>query len=260
MINASTIQNMAVPQTFFNSNELLPEPIEYKRNGKKGNHDDRRSRARREKFQDEKRSGKRSEKRSIERSENHGPSNSSHPSSQLIKVPTTEIAVYITPALTSLYKSITIKFTKSYISQVPNLILTHKLYYKNSMNLNKVTKTLVSGCLLEIHSPLFQHQICHNDSTICLPSELDPESITSILDYLHGFQLQMPPEDAADDLYAAAAYFRLYQLKFGIMRKFSVVISIGQFKAIDEFVSTLPTPKVYGGSVVVEFVGDLPHL
>lgn len=64
--------------------------------------------------------------------------------------------------------------------------------------------------LLNIHSSLFKEI---ETSTILLPTQLEPTALTSIVDYLHGFQLQNPPVGSIEDFYAAACYFRLEELK-----------------------------------------------
>merc|ERR1711976_405860 len=120
------------------------------------------------------------------------------------------------------------------------LSMTHQVYFNKN---GRPEKVLVSGSFLDIHSSLFHKQITHKNSVICLPQELDDVSVYTILDYLHGFQLQIPPDDAIDDLYAVATYFKLIELKKKIVQRFCRKISRSQFNAIDDFVSKLPVPK-----------------
>ncbi len=95
---------------------------------------------------------------------------------------------------------------------------------------------------------------------IALPSELDSTAVTSILDYLHGFQLQTPPDEAVDDLYAAASYFNLFDLKFQIVTAFHRKIDKSQFKAIDDYTRRLAAPKFYSSDYRITDVAQLPAL
>jgi len=66
-----------------------------------------------------------------------------------------------------------------------------------------------SGALLKIHSKRFRELQNDTHFNILLPDELDQSAVRSVVDFVHGFRIQMPPDHVFGLLYTAACYFEI---------------------------------------------------
>ena len=109
--------------------------------------------------------------------------------------------------------------TSETIAEPPNIGLDFINSYQKYIEYPKVfnhflhiqqTMIPTSGALLKIHSKRFRElQINDNHFNILLPDELDQSAVRSVVDFIHGFRIQMPPDHVFGLLYTAACYFEI---------------------------------------------------
>jgi hypothetical protein len=149
---------------------------------------------------------------------------------------------YIKPACESNSAKVASKFIKMYQQQHHCHYLQHKIFYKSPNG--GVTSNFTNSNLLSIHSERFKKLFTSRNQTtiISLPGDLDSIGVTTIIDYLHGFQLQTPPRPSLlGDLYSCAFYFQIVDLVELMKRRFGS--NRLMFEKIESWVVRLPDPK-----------------
>jgi len=148
---------------------------------------------------------------------------------------------YIKPACESNSAKVATKFIKMYQQQHHCHYLQHKIFYKSPNG--GVTSNFTNSNLLSIHSERFKKLFTSRNQTtiISLPGDLDSIGVTTIIDYLHGFQLQTPPRPSLlGDLYSCAFYFQIVDLVELMKRRFGS--NRLMFEKIESWVVSLPDP------------------
>jgi len=79
----------------------------------------------------------------------------------------------------------------------------HPLVFKYFIHIGQ-TMIPANGALLSIHTRIKPPTDKFN---ITLPDELDANAVKSVIDHIHGFRIQLPPENAFHLLFTAACYF-----------------------------------------------------